>query len=239
MNSGIYEIRNMLNNKIYIGSSINIKSRIKRHFNDLKKGSHHSLFLQRSFNKHGSENFSYRIIEITSQDNLLPCEQFYLDTLKPAYNISKNAGNTLGIKHSPEVVERNRLRNSGFGNGNSKITPENLNEILELRKNLSVSDIASSYGVHITTIERVIKKHSSSIFGKVYDKNSRHKISNSKKKNNYAGKTVYRVNVGGTIVEVHASMTDAAKFAGISLATMKYGIENNIKRGMYFFKMAS
>lgn len=59
----IYEIRNLVNNKIYIGSTINYKNRKRGHFNDLRNGKHSSSYLQNSYNKHGEEKFEFNIIE--------------------------------------------------------------------------------------------------------------------------------------------------------------------------------
>ena len=55
----IYEIKNKITGKRYIGSSKDYKVRWKRHLNELLKDKHHCSYLQRSFNKHGSEAFSF------------------------------------------------------------------------------------------------------------------------------------------------------------------------------------
>ena len=77
---GIYRIRNIINNKIYIGSAFNFKTREKRHFNQLRKGKHHSVLLQRAFDKYGEENFVFEIIykakeEELNKEDLLKLEQ--------------------------------------------------------------------------------------------------------------------------------------------------------------------
>ena len=61
--SGIYEITNLINNKIYIGSSINIKKRWKDHILLLKNQKHINVHLLNAWNKYGEENFSFSIIE--------------------------------------------------------------------------------------------------------------------------------------------------------------------------------
>ena len=60
---GIYFIRCIINNKLYIGSAFNIKYRWKRHFNDLKKNKHHSPHLQRAYNKYGENKFETNVLE--------------------------------------------------------------------------------------------------------------------------------------------------------------------------------
>ena len=51
--SGIYKIQNKNTGKCYVGSAVNIDRRKKKHFLELRNGIHHSLKLQRSYNKHG------------------------------------------------------------------------------------------------------------------------------------------------------------------------------------------
>ena len=46
------------------------------------------------------------ILEHTDKDCLIKCEQKWIDQLKPKYNISKLAGNTLGYKHTLEAKKK-------------------------------------------------------------------------------------------------------------------------------------
>lgn len=46
--SGIYKIINVVNNKLYIGSAVNISGRFSTHKNQLKNEKHHSIVLQRA-----------------------------------------------------------------------------------------------------------------------------------------------------------------------------------------------
>ena len=95
--SGIYEIRNILNNKVYIGSSKDVYERWKKHKNDLKNNNHHSEHLQHAWNKYGENNFKFSIIEECQPENLIIREQYYIDFYKSSecncgYNMSKIAG---------------------------------------------------------------------------------------------------------------------------------------------------
>lgn len=65
---GVYMIRNKINNKVYIGSSKNIKQRISKHKLDLKKNNHFNKHLQRSWNKYGKDNFEFIILKIVDED---------------------------------------------------------------------------------------------------------------------------------------------------------------------------
>ena len=60
----VYKIKNLVNNKVYIGSTVNTKNREYKHFWMLNKGIHDNEHLQKSFNKYGSKNFVFEIVEI-------------------------------------------------------------------------------------------------------------------------------------------------------------------------------
>jgi len=98
MKSGIYQILDKINKKSYIGSSSNLNKRYKQHFNSLIKNKHYNDYLQYSFNKHGIENFEYKILCKCPELELINLEQYYIDTLKPEYNAVKVAGKTTGYK---------------------------------------------------------------------------------------------------------------------------------------------
>lgn len=108
MKSGIYKIINIITGDIYIGSSINLKERQRRHSKDLRRNQHHAVYLQRAVNKYGISNFKFIIIEYCEQEQLLIREQHYLDTLLPVYNTAKIAGSVLGVKQSEEAKEKKR-----------------------------------------------------------------------------------------------------------------------------------
>ena len=79
MNCGIYKIENVENNKIYIGSSINLDSREYKHFWMLNKNIHDNNYLQNSFNKFGEDSFFFEIIEICSSNELIVKENYYIN----------------------------------------------------------------------------------------------------------------------------------------------------------------
>lgn len=86
---GIYKITDINTNNFYIGSSIDIYSRWKRHLSQLKNNNHSNYFLQKIFNSYGEKCFSFEIVELC--DNLKEREQYYLDILNPDLNINKNS----------------------------------------------------------------------------------------------------------------------------------------------------
>jgi group I intron endonuclease len=82
MKSGIYFIRNTINNKIYIGRSININSRLSNHRYQLRKNQHTNKHLQRSFNKYGEQNFRFFKALEASPERLPAIETLYINFLQ-------------------------------------------------------------------------------------------------------------------------------------------------------------
>ena len=67
--------------------------------------------------KYGYSNFSLEILEYCSSSEAISREQYYIDLLKPAYNILLVAGSRLGSKHSEET--KAKISAAGIGNQNS------------------------------------------------------------------------------------------------------------------------
>ena len=83
----VYLIKNLVNKKFYIGSTKNFNVRKLRHIQTLKNNYHHNVHLQRSFNKHGLKNFVFEILEECTEEVLFEKEQYWINKLKPEYNI--------------------------------------------------------------------------------------------------------------------------------------------------------
>jgi len=107
---GIYKITNSINGKFYVGSARSLYKRGLEHLEKLKKRKHKNPHLQSSFNKYGSI-FSFEVIEICNIDELFIREQYYLDELRPNYNINKKATGR-HIPHSQET--RDKIGRSQF-----------------------------------------------------------------------------------------------------------------------------
>lgn len=112
-NSGIYQIVNKITNECYVGSSINLKKRKNDHFYLLRKKKHYNNFLQNSFNKHGENNFEFNIISLCDKTLCIKMEQHFINEIKPLFNINPTAGNSLGVKHTQETIEKIRQSQTG------------------------------------------------------------------------------------------------------------------------------
>jgi hypothetical protein len=122
--AAIYQLINKLNGKTYIGSSINLDRRISEYLNplyitrNLKKG---NSKIMNALLKYGYINFGVKVLEVielnlTQKDiksNILAIEQYYIDLLKPEYNINKTAGSNLGRTFSNEIRKKMSLAKLG------------------------------------------------------------------------------------------------------------------------------
>ena len=77
--AGIYLIKNLINNKVYIGKAVNIYNRILQHINLLnKKSLNENRHLINSWFKYGRDNFQYIVVEYLEKDeNLLKERELY------------------------------------------------------------------------------------------------------------------------------------------------------------------
>lgn len=114
---GIYKITNKINGKVYIGESLDIYNRWKKHIIDLKNNSHHSYKLQKDWNIYGKNNFKFEIeLDITNdyikngilETVLLVYESIYINkynSIKEGYNIENTLEEVLKGKKDLNIVQ--------------------------------------------------------------------------------------------------------------------------------------
>lgn len=78
--TGVYCIKNKINNKFYIGStSVNFRHRYLQYKSAFKKGIRNQPILYKAFDKYGFENFEFNIICICLKEDCIKMEQLYID----------------------------------------------------------------------------------------------------------------------------------------------------------------
>lgn len=93
---GVYQIRNLVNNKVYIGSSWGeggIFERWATHKRTLFLGKHENNYLQRAYNKYGKDNFEFSILELCPPKDAYKLESYYLlftNCLDPVFGYNTN-----------------------------------------------------------------------------------------------------------------------------------------------------
>lgn len=96
---GVYKITNLVNDKCYIGQSVNIEERWARHkncaFNSNRKEYEYPLY--RAIRKYGIENFSFDVIKECDKEKLDGFEKYYIKYFKShlyekGYNLTSGGG---------------------------------------------------------------------------------------------------------------------------------------------------
>jgi len=106
---GVYAWVNKVNGKVYIGSGDPLYVRLSDYFQPWYLKARYNLYIVRALSKYSMANFSLAILEYTDSENLLSCEQKWIDYFKPEYNLTPMAGNTKGYKHTQESLDKIRL----------------------------------------------------------------------------------------------------------------------------------
>lgn len=133
MTCGIYSITNSIDNKSYIGYSVNIEKRWNHHISSLNNNKHDNSYLQNSWNKHRKENFIFKIIEKCPKSKLIEKEKYYIKKLKTkrplGYNLNDGGKGNLGWEVTEETSKRKSEavkgeKNPMYGKKHSKKTIE-------------------------------------------------------------------------------------------------------------------
>lgn len=134
MVSGIYTIKCKENNKMYLGSSVNISSRFRRHKADLRKNKHHCTYLQRAWNKYGEDKFTFETVEEVPKEELLDVEQMYLDCLDfdCLMNVSKFSSGGDLISYHPLNKEYRKKQSDLVSERMAKLSKEDKQEMFGL-----------------------------------------------------------------------------------------------------------
>lgn len=128
---GVYYIRNITNDKVYVGSSVDIKKRWRKHIKGLKDNKYHSPHLQNAWNKYGEENFAFYIKEIVIFDDILRKREGYWQNYYRSYDDEYGYNlmwvNENGIVHHSEET-RKKMSIASKGREFSKETRQKLSE---------------------------------------------------------------------------------------------------------------
>ena len=101
--SGVYQVKNIANGKVLLGSSLNLEGPLNRHKFMLKINGHTNKELQKDWNELGPDQFIFEILEVVKvkddpnfnlKDELTLLEQIWLEELQPfgerGYNANAN-----------------------------------------------------------------------------------------------------------------------------------------------------
>jgi group I intron endonuclease len=103
--SGVYCLVNKLNGHSYVGSSINLASRMKNYLNNnfLKSKQNANMPIVKALLKYDQSNFSLLILEYAVPEFITVRETFFIMHTVPYYNVLKQGYSSLGYKHTEET----------------------------------------------------------------------------------------------------------------------------------------
>ena len=90
--SGVFQVKNLANGKVLLGSSLNLEGSLNKHRFMLKIGSHTNKALQADWNEFGPEQFAFEVLEEVQRrddpsfnlsDELALLEMVWLEKLQP------------------------------------------------------------------------------------------------------------------------------------------------------------
>lgn len=108
--SGIYMFFNMESGKRYVGSSVDIYNRAHEHLHNLRNNKSHNKHWQSSWNKYGEDAFIFSVLEYCDESIRFEREQYYINTLKPEYNLTLNVVANFG--HTPSEETKEKISNT-------------------------------------------------------------------------------------------------------------------------------
>lgn len=228
----VYMIKNMVNNKMYIGQTIRtLNKRIYEYKSALNKNLLYNPHLLNAFNKHGWDNFEFSIVDSAiSMESLNEKEIFYINK----YNTTdKNIGYNIevgGRNSSPTTETLEKMSRSHIGIKQSS-------SWINRRIAISGSDDAKKYGKRKTEEEKKLLSLNSPKYweGKTRDAETREKISRTKKalgisekQKEVLCKKVYKYNTeDGKLLDTYDSTLIASKAENVNQSTISRWCKNN------------
>ena len=255
---GIYKLINIVNNKIYIGSSINLHNRIKRHLYDFKYQCHPNIKLLRACNKYGIDMFDVEIINIfenISKEKLLKLEEELIiknDCINNGYNlIINNSDMFKSINKDNNHILKN-INNQSIAVIAFDIKTGNI-----INRFNSISDAARFLNTSSSNISRICKGYLNYIKGctfcyeidydvnksyikkhhalnKKFTKEHINNLRSSSEKNK--GIKVYKFDNIGNLLKIYNSIRRAERENNIKYDTLRNYINKETSFGGYFWK---
>lgn len=201
--AGVYRWVNKINGSTYIGSSVNLNLRFRSYYNfsfissTLAKG---KSLIYSAILKYGYSNFQLEILEYCTKENTISREQYYIDLLKPEYNLNSTAGSRLGSIHT----EESRLKMSNSAQGR-KHTEETKNLISLATKGINNPNFGKTHSKEVRALITLAKLGKSILSESVKAKMSEE-----------SGTALRVIDLETNEISVYTSIKKAAEGMGVS-----------------------
>lgn len=156
-NEGVYCLINEQNNRMYIGSSMNLGNRKTKHFSLLKHNKHQNHLLQADVNQFGIESFKFKILKYCKTQLKIE-EQYFCDELRPYYNITKDV-----IRNTPSEKSRKKMSKTRLEMYKNGLKPNGAKPIIQksidgdfITEHNSIMEASRVTGIDRSAIQRVL-----------------------------------------------------------------------------------
>lgn len=223
--SGIYRWVNKINNKNYVGSGKDLAKRLAIYYkkSELIK---YPRPIHKALLKYEHVNFRLEILEYCSNNNvLIKREQYYLDLLKPDYNILKIAYSLAGFKHSKESIAIQKAK--AIANRGVKVWVLNreTGEELVFPTQYEAGDYL---GISPTSVRNASEK--GTLINKIYLIKNEAKVDYLTPSSNVLPKATIKVlNLQTKEESVFYSQSEVAKYLGVSKPAVSMAIKSETK----------
>ena len=180
--SGIYYIKCKVNNKLYIGSSKDIGSRLIKHFSQLRKGNHPNHGLLSDYKKYGQKEFEFGVIEYINT-NLKEIESKYQNehNIDELYNLSiKNGFHSVAQLDAWHKANRDSHKTKEYKDKMRTIKSNKIGQFDKEGKLIKIytnsDEVIAKFGMAKSTLLGCCNGSKKSVFGYVFhyldDKNN-------------------------------------------------------------------
>ena len=183
---GVYMIKCLINGKVYIGKSNDVKRRWREHKSRLKRNNHENEKLQYDWNEYGEDNFEFKLIENYDNEEFgIELEKKYINEYK-SYDLNFGYNMTLGKgENGGEILTEETKK---------KLKGRELSE--EHKKKISESNIGNKNALGYKHTEEAKKKISESHKGKQPTEETRKKMSEAQKGKVASEETRKKISMG-------------------------------------------
>lgn len=215
MSCGIYKYENLITHQIYIGQAIDLYERYKKHKQNISDLNHMEDFYL-GLRQYGLENFSYEILEefeVFDQDLLNELECYYIEkysSMRPnGYNMTPGGSNGAGLAKSKTVYQFDL-----FGNF--------------IQEFYSAHEASRNTGIDYGSICSCCRKEkiNTKNYQWSYERNDP-LIMDIHYQANYKSRKVLQYDKNGNIIQIYATLADAAAASGVAKSTI-----SNVCRGI-------
>lgn len=246
--SGVYAIQCLRNNKVYIGSSINIKERLNSHKGELRRNKHINRHLQEEYNKYGLEEFNFSILSLCEPELRIQEEQKYIDLYNSCdrqvgYNIAEIAGFPTMSEESRKLQSESLKKNTKFIENSRKFMielhkdPDKHNKLIQAVKNSKkVKEQRAKWNAspeHRIQFQNLLEQvHNDPRIQDIVRNLAQSNIKKDSWRNSHSMRKVVQKDLNGNVIAVFDSLCEAAR-CGYSRDVVTAICKNKRKSNIY------